>query len=171
MENKNGYLLIIHLKNSLIGELRELYTNEEKMEFIIKNLFNDKELEIYERFRLDTRKFNTIDFSDYLIKIDGEKFHTHSIRPLIYKTSCRDKEILTKSLFKNMTKINPEEIYQDCLNIFLYDYFFKYILILGNNTPKEKILIETSFNSSPERTEKLNRRIEESRFGMLIKLV
>lgn len=70
-----------------------------------------------------------------------------------------------------MTKINPEEIYQDCLNIFLYDYFLKYILILGNNNPKEKIIIESSFNSSPERTEKLNRRIEESRFGMLIKLV
>lgn len=171
MENKNGHLLIIHLKNSLIAELRELHSNEEKLEFIIKNLFNDKELEIYERFRLDTRKFNTIDFSDYLIKVDSEKFHTHSIRPLIFKSSCRDKEILTKSLFKNMTKINPEEIYQDCLNIFLYDYFFKYILILGNNTPKGEIIIETSFSSSPERTEKMNRRIEGSRFGMLIKLV
>lgn len=55
MENKNGYLLIIHLKNSLISELRELDTNEEKLDFIIKNLFNDKELEIYERFRLDTK--------------------------------------------------------------------------------------------------------------------
>lgn len=141
------------------------------MEFIIKNLFDDKEFEIYERFRLDTRKFNTIDFSDYQIKVDNEKFNTHSIKPLIFKTSCRDKEILTKSLFKNMTKINPEEIYQDCLNIFLYDYFFKYILILGNNGSKEKILLENSIISSPERTEKLNKRIEESRFGMLIKLV
>lgn len=171
MENKTGHLLIIGLKNSLISELRRLDTNEDKLNFIIKNLFSDKEFKIYERFKLDTRNFNVIDFSDYVIKVDGEIFYTHSKRPLIYKSSCRDKELLTGSIFKNMEKINPEEVYQDCLHIFLYDHFIKYILILGNNSPKQTLLLETSFNSKFEKTNQLNKEIEESRFGMLIKLL
>lgn len=171
MENKNGHLLIINLKDSLISELRELDTSEEKSNFIIKNLFSDKEFKIYERFRLDTRKFNVIDFSDYTIKVDEDIFYTHSKRPLIYKSDCDDEEILTKSLFKTMKKINPEEVYQDCLNIFLYDHFIKYILILGNNSSKQTPLLETNSNSKFKKTNQLNKKIEESRFGMLIKLV